>query len=75
LIFDRNYHCAHVIAVGVAAASYCHHLIEPHALVKRALADANKYAIKWNSGRDLMSSSKLPILSYQDTMETLEKTN
>jgi len=41
--------------------------------VKRALADANEYAIKWNSGRDLMPSSKVPILSYQDIMETLEK--
>ena len=41
--------------------------------MKRALADANEYAIKWNSGRDLMPSSKVPILSYQDIMETLEK--
>lgn len=70
---SRKYHCAHVIAVGVAAASFCHHYHTPHPLVKAALDKATKATIAWNKGANLMPSSKLPYLSYHDLIETLEK--
>lgn len=59
--------------MAVAATSYLFHQIEPYETVKKVLEKSTKYARNWNKGRNMMKSSKLPVLHYIDLLEALER--